>query len=362
VSRDFLDACYGALIGGAIGDAMGAPVENWHYTDVRRRHGKVDAFLPQPARQRDGQPGQITDDTTLRHYLCLAIAEKPGRITPEDYARVWLERLNPDRLFATERIVLEKLKLGMSPWDTGRGQPLADAAIMSIAPVGIVNAGDPAQAYQDAFALAGIHQDGIERDAAATVAAGTATAVLPAATLAEVIATMRAHSTFDVRRLIELAIETADASADVDAFAERFHARLLDHSFPLPPGEAWSSERSVSPTSREVLPAVVGILLLCDPDPNRCIVEAASIGRDADTIATVTGTLAGALHGAHAIRSDWSAASETANAAFFAELEGDPAAGFHRMAERMVDAVEAERRRAQQRHATLASLLGAGEC
>jgi ADP-ribosylglycohydrolase len=130
----------------AIGDAMGAPVENWHYADIRRRHGRIRGFLPQPARSRDGAPGQITDDSTLRHSLCQAIADKPGRIDPDDYAHVWLQRLNPDRLFVTERIVLEKLKLGMSPWDTGRGQPLADAAIMSIAPVGLINAGDPAQA------------------------------------------------------------------------------------------------------------------------------------------------------------------------------------------------------------------------
>src|SRR5215210_3597553 len=158
---------------------MGAPVENWHYTDIRRRHGRITEFLPQPARARDGAPGQLTDDSTLRHYLCIAIAEKPGRVTPEDYARVWLERLNPDRLFATERIVLEKLRLGMSPWETGRGQLPADAAIMSIAPVGLINAGDPAQAYQDAFLVGGIHQDGIERDAAATLAAATAIAVVP---------------------------------------------------------------------------------------------------------------------------------------------------------------------------------------
>jgi hypothetical protein len=33
----------------------------------------------------------------------------------------WLERAEPSRLFMTEPIVLEKLRLGMSPWDTGRG-------------------------------------------------------------------------------------------------------------------------------------------------------------------------------------------------------------------------------------------------
>jgi len=357
VASELLDRFHGALAGGAIGDAMGAPVENWHYTDIRHRYGRVTAFLPQPARSRDGAPGQITDDSTLRHYLCLAIAEKPGRITPEDYARVWLERLNPDRVFATERIVLEKLRLGMSPWDTGRGQPLADAAIMSIAPIGLINAGDPAQAYQDGFAIALIHQDGIERDAAATLAAATAAAVVPGASVGALVDTMREHSTFEVRRLIEAAVGLADGADTVDEFVTAFYATMLDRSFPLPPGESWDPERSVSPTSREVLPAVVGLLLLCDGDVERCIVEGASFGRDADTIATVLGGLAGALRGAAAIPTEWIAASERANASFFAEVGSDPEAGFAAMAGRLVAALEAERRRVHDRDVAVAALL-----
>ena len=81
---DLLDKIYGCLIGGAIGDAMGAPTEDWHYEDIRREFGPIDRFLPQPARKRDGRPGQITDDTTLRHYMCLAIIRKGGRITPDE--------------------------------------------------------------------------------------------------------------------------------------------------------------------------------------------------------------------------------------------------------------------------------------
>jgi ADP-ribosylglycohydrolase len=113
VAKDFFDAVYGCLIGGAKGDAMGAPVENWHYADIRERYGKVREFVPHD--HGAGLAGSITDDSTLRHYMCLAIVRKGGRITPDDYARVWLEDLNPDRLFYTERIVLEKLRLGMSP-------------------------------------------------------------------------------------------------------------------------------------------------------------------------------------------------------------------------------------------------------
>jgi ADP-ribosylglycohydrolase len=359
VAKVFIDAVYGCLIGGAIGDALGAPVENWHYTDIRERYGKVREFWPHD--HGAGLAGSVTDDSTLRHYMCLAIVRKGGRITPDDYARVWLEDLNPDRLFHTERIVLEKLRLGMSPWETGRGQLLADAAIMSIAPVGIINAGNPAQAYQDAFNVASMHQDGIERDAAATAAAGFAAAFAPGASVESVLKTMEERSTQEVGRLVSMAMGMARNATSVDGFVERFYATMLDRSFPVPQGVAWKEDRSPAPTSREVLPAVVGIFYLCEGEPNRCIVEGASFGRDADTIASVVGGLSGTLRGADAIREDWIEQCEEANEEFFAEVEGDEQANFRRMASLLVEATESEKRAIRQRLDTLSRITRESE-
>jgi ADP-ribosylglycohydrolase len=336
---DVFDRVYGCLIGGAIGDALGAPVENWHYTDIRQQHGRITSFLPQPGRRRDGQPGQITDDSTLRHYLCRAIIDTGGRVGPEEYARVWLDRLNPDRLFVTERLVLEKLRLGMSPWDTGRGQLLADAAIMSIAPVGIINAGDPRQAYADAVLVAGLHQDGIERDAAATLAAGIASCFLPDPTLASVVDAMRANATYEVRRLLDDARKLAAQATNADDLVKSFYQTLLDRTFPSPPGETWDAQRSVAATSREVLPAAVALLLAHGDDPNQALIEAASFGRDTDTIASVVGCLVGAYHGAAALNPAWIEDCERANTAFFTEADRTDGTNFATTAAALVDAL-----------------------
>lgn len=354
-----LDRIYGCLIGGAIGDAMGAPSEDWHYTDVRATFGRLDRFLPQPAHKRDGQPGQITDDTTLRHYMCLAILRKGGRITPDDYAAVWLSDMNPDRLFVTERIVLEKLRLGMNPWETGRGQPAADAAIMAVAPIGIVNVGDPAQAYQDAVAISAMHQDGLERDAAGVVAAGVAVALLPDASPAGVLAAMAAHGSFETRRLLAIAHDLAAECGDVDRFTEHFYARYLDRSFPRPADVLWDKDRTVSPTSREVLPIAAGLFELCAGGPRACIVAGASFGRDADTICSVLGGLSGALRGAGAIPPDWIAASERANRGFFEEVGPGNPADFHATAVALVDTLHQARRRLDDRAAALDAVLAA---
>jgi ADP-ribosylglycohydrolase len=358
VATDLLDAVYGCLIGGAVGDALGAPVENWHYADIRERHGKVTEFMPREDAGRARPAGSVTDDSAIRHYMCLAIVRKRGRIGPEDYAAVWLEKANPDRLFFTEQIVLQKLRHGMSPWETGRGQPMADAAVMSIAPIGIINAGDPEQAYQDAFILSLMQQDMVERDAAATIASAFAAAFHPESSAASVLDTMLEHSSPELERRLTMAMDLAAESEGVDEFTERFYASMLDFSFPLAPEEEWDRDRSPSPTSREVLPAVAAIFHLCGGEPDRCIVEGASFGRDCDTIATLAGGLAGALRGAGAIRTDWIADCEAANEDLFVEVEDDPRQNFYAMAERLVEALRSERRSAQARVELLDRIIG----
>jgi hypothetical protein len=85
-------------------------------------------------------------------------------------------------------------------------------------------------------------------------------------------------------------------------------------------------------------------------------VEGASFGRDADTIASVVGGLAGALRGAGAIREDWIEQCERANEEFFAEVEGDEQANFRRMARRLVEATESEKRAIRERLDTLSGI------
>jgi ADP-ribosylglycohydrolase len=264
---------------------------------------------------------------------------------------VWLSDLNPDRLFVTEAIVLKKLQLGMSPWDSGRGQPLADAAIMAVAPIGIINAGDPRQAYQDGFLISGLHQDGVERDAAATMAAAFAAALEPGATATSALDHAAEYGTFDTRRLLSIGRDLAANTGSVERFVEQFYLRYLDRSFPRPADHQWHPERSVSPTSREVLPIVAGVLELCGGDPVAAISAGASVGRDADTICTLLGGLGGALCGASAIRPDWIEQSEAANRGFFDEV--GPGTSFLSTAHDLVGAIGAQRDKTRARLAWL---------
>jgi ADP-ribosylglycohydrolase len=376
MANDIVDAVYGCLIGGAIGDALGAPVEGWYWHEIRARYGHVTELMPgfgntgacyggttgeRYGAAYDGpspQPGWITDDTTMRHYLCLAIARKQGRVTPDDYRDVLIEVFNPNRVWVNERALIWKLKAGVDPWESGRGAIPAGCATMMIAPVGIINAGNPAQAYQDAWNIAYVNQEGHNRDGAATIAAGVAAAFLPDATVESVLATMAQHSSEYMHRAIELTMDLAYGSDSVDAFAEKYYAKMLDWSWPSPPGGRWNKERFFSGNTVELVPITVAILQLTGGDVDRAMIEAASFGRDCDTTASLAGSLAGALQGAHAIRQDWIETVECANEDFFIEVEGDPKANFQAMARRLVGALEAEHRAAQGRADQLQQLLG----
>lgn len=386
--RDILDQVYGSLIGGAIGDALGAPVEGWYVQEIRERYGRVSELMPSRGntgacyggttgdRYRDAYDGPapvagwFSDDTTMRHYLCLAIARKGGRVTPDDYRDVLIEKLNPNRVWTNERMLLLKLKAGCNPWESGHGMIPAGCATMAIAPVGIVNAGAPAQAYQDGFNIGFLDQEGHNRDGAATMAAGVAAAFLPGATIESVLDTMLDHSSYLIRRAIERTMDLACASAEahpgsevqavraaVDHLAALYYAKMLDWSWPTPPDRPWDKDHFFSGNTIELLPITMAILYLCRGDVNQSMIEAASFGRDCDTTASMAGSIAGALHGASAIRPDWITTVENANLDFFREVEGDPAANFYSMAQRLVAALRAEKEAALARAGLLGQLL-----
>ena len=57
--------------------------------------------------------------------------------------------------------------------------------------------------------------------------------------------------------------------------------------------------------SRETIPLTLALFLLGQGDVRKCVEYAANFGRDADTIASMCGALAGALRGVDGIDADW---------------------------------------------------------
>jgi len=349
------DRFYGCLIGGAIGDALGSPTEGMNYWEIRERHGTLTELIASPRGNTNQTPGGVSDDTALRHYIALAIVRRQGRIRPEDLADLWLEKGNSPRFWSNEKAVWEKLRWGTNPWDSGRGAMQCATGSMAIAPVGLINAGNPAQAYIDGYVLAGINQDGPERDAAGSMSAGVAAACAPDASPQSVIEAIHQHSTYLMQRAIDLTLDLAARCATPEQFTEQYYAEFADWSMPRPPrklndipGQYPQRARYYSGSSFEIIPVALAMLNYVGWDVDQAVVACSNVGRDCDTMATIAGNLAGALRGVGTIKRDWIDTCERANADLFEFLEGSPSANFHSMALRLADAYRASIAAARQ--------------
>lgn len=293
---------YGSLLGGLIGDAMGAPVENWHYRDIESKLGWVERF-----------EGAGTDDSAVKLILCEALTSHGGHITADELAQAFLDNPQHYNLFYIPvRNMYHKLKDHLAlPVDAGHGNMQSSSSAMAISPMGLVNACDPRRAANETFEVASLVHSGPAafcRDGACAMAAAVAQAMAPGTTVDQVVeaAVRYLHPVSSalligrIREVMELAYELGEYRA----FREAFYGRYL---------------QDVICDSRETIPATLAIFYLSQGDPEACIENGANFGRDADTIASMVGAIAGAFRGVGGLRPDWVAQIE-AGGSFQSEL------------------------------------------
>ena len=285
----------GCLLGGIIGDAIGTPTEGKDYHDIEARFGWVSDF------SCDG-----TDDTVMRDLLAEALIRTEGYATFDDWAQVWLDRWDAifgDKLgkfFVSVIHTAQKLKRHAVPRMAALGNMPSSSSAMCISPVGIVNACNPVQAALQAYNLASlihVHDVGFCQDGAAAIAAGVAEAMDPRATAETVLGAASGAivriSGQEMLERIEAALQLARESADYRAFraalyqaSDRFFCRIICDS-------------------RETVPLTLALFHLAGGDVEKCVVYAANLGRDSDTIGAMAGALAGALQGVGGIKDAW---------------------------------------------------------
>jgi ADP-ribosylglycohydrolase len=284
------DHVLGCLLGGEIGDAMGAPAENMTYPEIAQQFGEITDFA-----------GFGTDDSALKHILCDAIIASGGYPTADAWAAQWLAQ---EEAFLKKRLFWIPVMNGfwkvrgeaVAPREAGRGNMASSSSAMCISPMGIINAGDPRQAALETYDVAAVIHHNFCRDAACSMAAAVAEALNPEATVASVLDAAVAYlppvSARTMRLSIERTLALARETGEYAAFRETYYAeRLL-------PGAA-------APDSRETVPVALALFYLAEGDVRRTIVGGANFGRDADTIASMAGAVAGAWQGASAFPEAW---------------------------------------------------------
>lgn len=326
---------YGCLLGGLIGDAMGAPGEGKTYAQIQERFG--------PEGIVDFE-GVGTDDTAIREQLIDAItkAHQAGRdVTCDDFAQSFLDHKarNYRLWYVPVKNAFHKYEAGLRlPAYAGWDNMQSSSTAMSLSPLGIINACDPRRAVLETLDVASfIHHgaSGFCRDAACAMTAAVAAAFAPDASVERILAAATAYllpqSARELRGRIEESLALARETGSYEAFRAAYYAR---HLYPT------------ASDSRETVPATLALFWLAGGDPERAIRYGANFGRDADTIGTMVGGLSGAFRGAAALPPRW-----------VEKVEANPQVRYRDLTAQLA-AIVRERAARARHHAALVEQLG----
>jgi ADP-ribosylglycohydrolase len=210
------------------------------------------------------------------------------------------------RLFLAEKYPALRLEFGnIDPREAGVGNMVNCGAAMYMAPVGVVNAGDPEMAYAEAIDISGAHQLSYGREAAGVMAAAVAAAAAPSATVADVLEAATRVAKDGTRAAIEAVLE---AAATVSHWTEAIESsRLRDAIRPFDtvaetyrqPG--LGARRPSRIHSIEELPIALAMFAIADGEFVDSMLGGVNYGRDSDSIASMAGAIAGALGGANGV-------------------------------------------------------------
>jgi ADP-ribosylglycohydrolase len=294
----------GALYGLAIGDALGMPTEAMPRAAIVARFGPlIDRFESAPPDSRLAAglaAGTVTDDTEQAMLLARLLTEGDGAIAAAEFASLllaWEEdvraRGSLSLLGPSTKRAIAALLDGVSPGETGRSGTTNGAA-MRIAPVGVATPATDLDLLTDRVVAAShvTHNTSVALAGAAAVAAAVSAGVdgagLPGAVQRAVAAAA-------------LAVGRGHWVAAADVGARITWATGLVSG--LDPAEAIDVIYRLVGTSlatQESVPAAFAVLAASPADPWLACRMAASLGGDCDTIAAMTGAIAGACHGVRA--------------------------------------------------------------
>ncbi len=326
-----IDRARGCLLGLAVGDALGAPLEGLSPQQIRAHYGHVldyvdgaKAWRRKPFRWR--LPGLYTDDT----QQALALAEtliRHGKIDLDYLAGLYLALANPraghlgahrgaGRSF---RQVIDLLERGTSPLETGQDSAGIGAA-MRIAPVAIFHAKSPEDRGMFEAVMAAsrmTHRDIRSLSGAMAVAHGCARLLAgedrtpsllfrlasDVARAEDRIAQDDSGSSSSIvthRRSLSTAI--AHVEAVLDYPRERALAALVEEA----------NRHGAEPVCRRptmgfppaCIPTCLYLLLTTDSF-EEALIETVNLGGDADSAGAILGAFAGASQGIEAIPERW---------------------------------------------------------
>jgi ADP-ribosylglycohydrolase len=271
----------GCLLGAAVGDALGAPLEGLSRQRIRSTFGEVDRFIKNPRKKIE--PGQWTDDTALTLATTDSLLDNrcfdPAALFEEMKAAYLAEPwrgFGPNARAAFEGSRPRKHRLD------GAG------AAMRIAPLALLFAEDLDILRQNVIAACRLtHPSRAAEDGALAVSflisLSVRGALSPDSAVAETIAFLGERSDMG-HKLQEVQELLASPAVTTEAGLEHLGTR----------GYVLESVGS----------AVYAFLRTPD-DLRRSLISAVNAGGDTDTVGSITGAISGAYNGVESLPNKW---------------------------------------------------------
>jgi ADP-ribosylglycohydrolase len=295
----------GALVGGALGDAMGMPTQLLSPAEIKANYGFVDDFVAPIADHPVSQglsAGTITDDTEQTLLLSSVLLGSRGGFDHLAWVQAligWEDDIKArggyDLLGPSTKRAIDAINRGVPAEEAGRYGDTNGAA-MRIAPVGIMVAPSGDLIATVAETCRATHNTSIAISAAAAVATVISHGIDGApwqAALGHAVDAARAGERAgrwvaggSVAARIAWALELVE-----DCSLEEGISRLFDRV-------------GTSVASQESVPAAFAVLKLARGDAWKAAVISANLGGDTDTIGAIAGAMAGACAGYDSLPGD----------------------------------------------------------
>ena len=317
------DRSYGALLGLALGDALGYPAM-FHriFSLPERRRPRIwdnnrsltaqrigRLYLPYTHRQSpDLLEPAPSDDTEWMLLSARALREASGEPGRQTFVAAWQTHIVPHEaelvMGFSERAAIDNLKRGLLPPATGNDNPqhYDDSAAMRAVVSGLWYAGEPERAAALAQADAELTnaEDGIY---AARAMAAAIARLADGASLQEAISAARAE--FPAGSWLAHGDEIARAclaeSRSPLELALHLARRLINTVYTF--GNA----------APETIPAALALCEITAGDLHAGILAANAIPKSADSLPSLVGALCGALQGAQVVPASWRVALNEAH-------------------------------------------------
>jgi ADP-ribosylglycohydrolase len=327
------DKAVGCLVGAGVGDALGGATEGWTPEQIQERYGGYVTGIVPPyyADWREARPiapyhkgdGHITDDTLMTQALVEVYAKRRDHLDAYAIAddlvplliesKRWVPELESEslllhRLFLAEKWLVARLHYGhVDPREAGVGNIVNCGATMYVAPIGIVNAGDPDGAYAEAIDVTGAHQSSYGREAAGVFAAAVAAAMDVDATSESVIDACLRLAHDGTKAAIEAVCEGVRELASWPDALPVLRERVAPFDTVGPDYRApdLDARRPSRTKSIEELPIALGLVSVAGGDYREAVLGAVNYGRDADSIAVMAGAVCGAMGGVSVVPTEW---------------------------------------------------------